>query len=154
MNYWMMKSEPNVFSIDDLRKSNQQSECWDGVRNYQARNFMRDQMRIGDKAVFYHSNGNPSGAAGTMKIVRKAYPDPTQWDQTSPYYDPKSSPDNPRWAMVDVAFLEKFRRLVPLAEIKQHPLLQDMLLTKKGNRLSIMPITKKHFDIINKMGQS
>ena len=153
MNYWLMKSEPNVFSIDDLQKAKGQVECWDGVRNYQARNFMRDHMQVGDLAVFYHSNANPSGGAGVVKIASEPYPDHTQWEKASKYYDPKSSQKSPRWFMVDVAFIEKFSRIVSLAEIKQHRSLQDLLLVKKGNRLSIMPIKERHFDIINTLGR-
>ncbi len=152
MNYWLMKSEPNVFSIDDLKKTQDQTECWDGVRNYQARNFMRDHMRIGDLAVFYHSNANPPGGAGVMKIVGEAYPDHTQWEKASKYYDPKSSRKSPRWFMVDVAFVKKFTQFVSLAAIKEHPSLQELPLVKKGNRLSIMPLKKKHFDIIISRG--
>ena len=148
MKYWLMKSEPDVFGIDDLAARKQQTEPWDGVRNYQARNMMRDEMKIGDKLFFYHSNCKPPGIVGIAKIVREAYPDPTAFDPDSKYYDPKSDPDNPRWLMVDVQFVRKFKRTIGLPELKQQPALAEMRLLQKGNRLSIMPVNKAEWDYI------
>ena len=146
MNYWLMKSEPDVYGIDDLKAAG--VDHWDGVRNYQARNMMRDQMKPGDLAFFYHSNTEVPGIVGIMEIVREGYPDHTAFDPESKYYDPKSDPDNPRWFMVDVRFVRKLRRVIPLAELKQYPQLADMPLVKKGNRLSIMPVTPEQWDFI------
>jgi len=143
MNYWLMKSEPEVFGIDDLAKRPKKTEPWDGVRNYQARNMMRDQMRRGDLAFFYHSNCEPPGIVGVMEVVREGYPDPTQFDPRSKYHDPKSDPDNPRWYLVDVRLKKRFGRLVSLAELReQAPALGDFALLRKGNRLSVMPVTE------------
>ncbi|MDQ1363834.1 MAG: hypothetical protein QG652_1696 [Pseudomonadota bacterium] len=149
MNYWLMKSEPDVFGIDDLRTRPQQTEHWDGIRNYQARNMMRDEMKKGDLVFFYHSNTNPVGIAGIMKIAREAYPDFTAQNPDSKYYDPKSNPDNPRWYMVDVKFVRKLKSVITLEELKQHAdALGDMALLRKGNRLSINPVTKEQWDYI------
>ena len=127
-------------------------EMWDGTRNYQVRNMMRDDMKVGDMALFYHSNaGNDTGAVGTMKIVKEAYPDPTQFDPKSDHPDPKSDPDNPRWLCVDVKFASKFARVVSLAEIKTDPKLEGVTVAKKGNRLSVMPVSKKDWNYINKL---
>ena len=150
MNLWLLKSEPEVFSIDDLRKA--KVECWEGVRNYQARNYLR-QMATGDKAIFYHSNARPPGAVGVCRIVQEAYPDDTQWDRHSPYFDPRATRDKPRWYRVDVAFVEKFPRLVPLKALRKAPGLEDLPLVKKGNRLSVMPLAPKHFRIMGEMGR-
>ena len=144
MAYWLMKSEPDAYSIDDLKRDKR--EPWDGIRNYQARNMMRDDMRIGDEVFFYHSNGKEPGIVGLMKVASKPYPDPTQFDKNSNYYDPKSDPENPRWCLVDVAYKRKLKRTITLAEIKETRGLDGLLLTRKGNRLSIMPIEKKHWD--------
>jgi predicted RNA-binding protein with PUA-like domain len=146
MAYWLMKSEPDAYSIDDLERDGR--EPWDGIRNYQARNMMRDDMKIGDKVFFYHSNCKEPGVVGVMKVASKPYPDPTQFDPDSKYYDPKSKQDDPRWCLVDVQFVRKTKRNVTLAEIKAHPALDGMILTRKGNRLSIMPVDKEHWDII------
>ena len=154
MNHWLFKSEPDVFSIDDLRKRPDQTEPWDGVRNYQARNFMRDEMRLGDLGLFYHSNCAEVGVAGVVEIVRAAHPDSTAFDPSSPYYDPKSSPDNPRWWLVSVRWREAFARTVLLADIKAEPKLQDMRLVQKGNRLSVMPVAQAEFDRICAMGRT
>lgn len=148
MNYWLMKSEPNAFSIDDLEKMPQQTEHWDGVRNYQARNMMRDQMKIGDQVFFYHSNCDIPGIVGLMEVVRESYPDHTAFDPQSKYFDPKSSPENPRWFMVDIKYIRHTRRVVPLAELKEQELLENMPLVRKGNRLSIMPVAKDEWDYI------
>lgn len=146
MRYWLMKSEPSTFGIDDLKKK--RVEPWDGVRNYQARNFMRDDMRIGDKILFYHSNTTPPGVVGVAEVASKPYPDATAWDPKSPYYDNRSTPENPVWMLVDVKFVKKLPRLVSLDEIKTMKNTQDMLLIKKGQRLSIQPIDKKHYEAI------
>ena len=152
MQYWLMKSEPDVYGIDTLEKEGKTH--WDGIRNYQARNFMRDQMRIGDQVLFYHSNARPPGVAGLAQVCSKPYPDFTAWDQTSDYYAPKSTPDKPIWVMVDVQFVEKFPTLVSLETIKTIPECHDMLLIKKGQRLSIQPITQLHYDTICKLGRT
>lgn len=148
MNFWLMKSEPDAFSIDDLIQRPRQTEHWDGVRNYQARNMLRDQMQVGDLAFFYHSNCTPPGIAGIVEIVCEGYPDITAFHPESKYYDPKSTRDNPRWFMVDVKFKEKFERLLSLDELKQHPELAEMQLLKKGNRLSILPVSPAEWHFI------
>lgn len=148
MNYWLMKSEPDAFSIDDLQRAIGGKDHWDGVRNYQARNMMRDQMKKGDLVFFYHSNCPEPGIAGIMKVAREGYPDYTAFDRRTKYHDPKSDPKNPRWYMVDVKFVRKFSRVIPLSELKEHPKLGDMHLVKRGNRLSIMPVNNKQWDII------
>lgn len=144
--YWLMKSEPAVYSLDDLERDG--TECWDGVRNYQARNFMRDRMRVGERGFFYHSNTKEPGIVGIVEIAREAYPDHTAFDPEDPHYDPKSDPDNPRWFMVDVRFVRKLDRTITLTELKQHPELGDLPLVRKGNRLSVMPIEDHHWDFI------
>ena len=141
-----MKSEPDAYSIDDLERDKR--EPWDGIRNYQARNMMRDDMKVGDKVFFYHSNCKEPGVVGIMRVASKPYPDPTQFDPDSKYHDAKSNPDDPRWLLVDVAFVRKTKRNITLKEIKAHPGLDDMILTRKGNRLSVMPVSKEHWDII------
>lgn len=147
MNYWLMKSEPDAFSIDDLKRV--KTEPWDGIRNYQARNMMRDDMKKGDQMFFYHSNADEIGIVGIMKVVREAYPDHTAINPKAKYYDPKSSPENIRWQMVDVGFVKKFKRIITLDELRQHEKqLRDMTLLRKGNRLSIMPVTKQQWDYI------
>ncbi|GAB4357268.1 MAG: EVE domain-containing protein [Methylohalobius crimeensis] len=146
--YWLLKSEPSAFSIDDLARSPHQTDHWDGVRNYQARNFMRDQMRVGDLAFFYHSNCKPPAIVGIVRIVRSGYPDHTAWDPDSPYFDPKSTSDHPRWYMVDVQLERKFSHPVTLPEMKVHPELAEFRLLKKGNRLSVMPVDPEHWHFI------
>ncbi|MFO7812416.1 MAG: EVE domain-containing protein [Pelovirga sp.] len=148
MNYWLMKSEPEAFSIDDLQARPGQTEPWDGVRNYQARNFMRDDMHIGDQVFFYHSNCEVPGIVGIMEVAGNSYPDPTAFDPQSKYFDPKSSPDQPRWFLVDVKYIRHTRRKIPLAELKENDPLENMPLVRKGNRLSIMPVTKEQWDYI------
>lgn len=143
-----MKSEPDVYSIDDLRRDG--TESWEGVRNYQARNFMRD-MAEGDLALFYHSNAKPPGVAGVCRIVREAYPDDTQFDEKSEYYDAKSKKDDPRWSMVDVEFVEKFDEEVSLHVMKDDPKLEGMRVSQKGSRLSIQPVDQKHFKRVLQM---
>jgi predicted RNA-binding protein with PUA-like domain len=146
--YWLMKSEPDEFSIDDLNM--QGSEHWDGVRNYQARNFMRDDMKIGDMVLFYHSNTKPPGVVGLARVCREGYPDHTAFDKKDKHYDPKSDPDKPTWIMVDVEFVEKFPGVVSLDDLKADPSLDGMLVTRRGQRLSIQPVEKKHFDTVCK----
>lgn len=148
MKYWLMKSEPTCFSIDDLRNAPQQITCWDGVRNYQARNFMRDEMQVGDQVFFYHSNCQPPGIAGIAEIVRSAYPDHTAWDPESEHPDPKSTSEHPRWFMVDIQFREKFKQILPLEALKHHPELNAMLLLRKGNRLSVLPLSSQEWTFI------
>ncbi len=151
MNYWLLKSEPDAFSIDDLRSMPGKKDHWDGIRNYQARNMMRDDMRKGDMAFFYHSSCAVPGIVGTVEIVKEAYDDFTALDRKSKYFDAKASRDNPRWCMVDVKFKKKFKEIVSLAELKENNKLADMTLLKKGNRLSIMPVSAKHWKIIQSM---
>lgn len=147
MTCWLMKSEPDAFSIDDLAARPGKREHWDGVRNYQARNFMRE-MKKGDKVLFYHSSCPEPGVVGVAKVVKEAYPDFTAFDPESKYFDPKSSPDKPRWFMVDIQFQKKLKRTITLAELKQNPLLEGMQLLRKGNRLSVMPVAESEFDTI------
>ena len=147
MTCWLMKSEPDAFSIDDLAARPGKREHWDGVRNYQARNFMRE-MKKGDKVLFYHSSCTEPGVVGVAKVVKEAYPDFTAFDPESKYFDPKSSPDKPRWFMVDIQFQKKLKRTIALAELKQNPLLEGMQLLRKGNRLSVMPVAESEFDAI------
>lgn len=148
MACWLFKSEPDTFGIDDLAAQPDRTDHWDGVRNYQARNFMRDDMAVGDQGFFYHSNTKEPGIVGIVEIVRAAYPDHTALDPESPYYDPKSDPDNPRWYMVDVRLVRRLARTITLAELKAHPELADMPLVRKGNRLSVMPVTPEQWDFI------
>ena len=146
MTYWLMKSEPDAYSIDDLERDGR--EKWDGIRNYQARNMMRDDMKIGEEIFFYHSNCKEPGIVGVASVASAPYPDPTQFDKKSKYYDAKSSPDNPRWCLVDVEFVRKLTRNITLTELKAQKSLADMILTRKGNRLSIMPVARKHWNKI------
>jgi predicted RNA-binding protein with PUA-like domain len=145
MAYWLMKSEPDVFSIEDLKARPKSTEHWDGVRNYQARNMMRDQMETGDKMFFYHSSCPQPGIVGIAEVVREAYSDDSAQNPESRYYDPKASPEDPRWVMVDVKFVRKLTRLITLSEIKSEPALQKMALVKKGSRLSIMAVSKEEW---------
>lgn len=146
-----MKSEPDVFSIDHLRKKGKAP--WDGVRNFQARNYMRDGMKMGDLILFYHSSVIPPGVAGVARVCREAFPDHTSWDQKSEYFDPRSSKEKPLWFMVEVEFMEKFPRLVSLDELKGNPRLQGMVAVKRGSRLSVQPVEPAHFDEILLMGK-
>ena len=150
IKYWLMKSEPTCFSIDDLEKRAQQTEPWDGVRNYQARNFLQ-AMQVGDQAFFYHSSCPTPGIVGIVKIVKSAYPDQTAWDTADHHYDPKSTPDNPRWACVDVQLVKKLKPGVSLDVLKKQPHLSAMRLLQKGNRLSIMPISAEEWQAILKL---
>ena len=147
MRYWLMKSEPDVFGIDDLAKEPGRTAAWWGVRNYQARNFMRDDMSVGDLAFFYHSSCAEPGIAGLMKVAKKAYPDITQFDPASEYHDPKSTPEAPRWMNVDMKLVKK-TRLVPLAELRAHPELASLRILQRGNRLSITPIEPAEWEFI------
>ncbi len=146
MGYWLMKSEPGDYNIDDLERD--QREPWDGIRNYQARNMIRDDMQIGDQAFFYHSSCKVPAIVGIMNIASAAYPDPTQFDPDSSHYDEKRPQDNPRWLLVDVAFERRTERPITLSELKQHPGLADFRLTMRGNRLSIFPVSDAHWKII------
>ncbi len=150
--FWLIKSEPSEFSIDDLEKSKNQTTYWDGVRNYQARNFIRDEMKIGDKVLFYHSNAEPNAIVGVCEIVREAYPDHTQFDSKHVHHDSKADKKNPPWFMVDIKFVKKFKTPVTLEEIKVNSKLAQMRLVQRGNRLSIMPVTKDEFEEILKIG--
>jgi predicted RNA-binding protein with PUA-like domain len=149
--YWLMKSEPDVFSIEALEKK--KSEGWDGVRNYQARNFMRE-MREGDLVLFYHSNAKPSGVAGVATIVGEARPDPTQFDPKSDYYDAGATREEPRWDLVEVGFVERFEDVIPLETLKADAKLEGMLVTRKGSRLSVTPVEKAHFERVLKLAGS
>lgn len=151
MQYWLIKSEPGTYSIDDLASEPKQTTYWEGVRNFQARNMMRDRMRQGEKAIFYHSSCKPPGAVGIVEIVKEAYPDDDAFDPQSEYYDPKSTPDNPRWYRIDIKLVNKFPRMVTLDELKARDELADMALVKKGNRLSIMPVTAEQWEVIMAM---
>jgi predicted RNA-binding protein with PUA-like domain len=151
MKHWLIKSEPETFSIDDLAKVKR--EPWSGVRNYQARNFMWKEMRIGDLALFYHSNAKPPGIVGVAKVASEPYPDPTQWDPGSEYFDPKSSEDNPRWWLVDFAIEKKFAEMIPLEKLRGIKALADMVILQKGTRLSITPVAAKHFNAVMKLAR-
>jgi predicted RNA-binding protein with PUA-like domain len=146
MAYWLLKSEPDVFGIDDLER--QRTTAWEGVRNYQARNFMRDGMKKGDLAFLYHSSCAVPAITGIMEICRAAYPDPTQFDHKSAYYDPGSKPDDPRWLMVDVRFRRRLRRPIPLEALKARKALSNLALVKRGNRLSVMPVADREWEVI------
>jgi predicted RNA-binding protein with PUA-like domain len=151
MKYWLMKVEPAAYTIEQLARDGKTS--WEGVRNYQARNFMRDEMKRGDRVLFYASNADPSGVTGVAEIVREAYPDPFALKKGHTYYDEKSTADNPIWYSVDLGFVEKLPQIVPLDTLKETPGLENMVVTKKGSRLSIQPVTKSEFDIVVKLGR-
>jgi predicted RNA-binding protein with PUA-like domain len=151
MRYWLMKSEPDVYSIDDL--AHDRVTCWNSVRNYQARNFMRDDMKVGDQVLFYHSNANPPGVAGIAEVARAAYPDHTALDPRDPYHDPKATADDPRWYMVDVRFVERFAELIPLDQLKATKAFAGMLVTT-NSRLSVQPVEAKHFRAVVKLGRA
>lgn len=151
MKYWLFKSEPSTFSIDSLAKAKQQTTHWDGVRNYQARNFMRNEMQVGDLGYFYHSNCENIGIAGSVRVVKTAYPDFTAWEPGNDHFDAASTPEQPRWFMVDVQLVERFDRVITLAELKATPGLQDMLILRKGNRLSITPLTAAEWQAIQRL---
>lgn len=154
MNYWLMKSEPETYGIHHLCEMKDRTDHWDGVRNYQARNFMRDEMKIGDRVLFYHSNCKIPGVVGLAEVVREGYPDFTSWDPASKYYDAKSSELKPRWFMVDIQWKKTFRRTVSLKEMREIPALADMKLLQKGQRLSIQPVTRDEYQLICDLGDS
>ena len=146
MQYWLMKSEPETYSIDDLKDF--QTDHWDGIRNYQVRNFFRDKIKIGDKAFFYHSNCKEPGIVGLMEIASDAYPDHTAFKPGEKYLDAKSDPENPRWLMIDVKYIRHTKRNITLSELREQKKLEDMRLLQRGNRLSVIPMTKKEWDYI------
>ncbi len=149
--YWLFKSEPDVFSIDDLKKAPKKTTYWEGVRNYQARNLLRDDIKKGDAVLYYHSRVQPIGVAGIARVSKSGYPDPEQFDPTSKYQDAKSNPDDPRWYCVDLTWEKTFAEVVPLADLKEAPALKDMMVVQRGARLSVQPVTKKEFDAVLKM---
>ena len=148
MNYWLMKTEPDAFSLDDLKNMPKQTTMWDGVRNYQARNLLRDDIKVGDKVFFYHSRVKPPCIVATTIVTRNGYPDPTQFDTQTKYYDSKSSEDNPRWYCVDITFEKELNRPIGLDELRLHPKLEGMKLLQKGARLSVQPVTKEEWTYI------
>ncbi|QLY26634.1 EVE domain-containing protein [Bdellovibrio sp. KM01] len=150
MKYWLMKSEPDVYSIDQLKKDS--TTWWEGVRNYQARNFMQKDMQVGDMVLFYHSNAEPPGVAGLARISRVAEPDKAQFDKKSEYFDAKATKEKPIWYCTQVEYVQKFSEIVSLQDLRDNPKLSDMLVLAKGSRLSVQPVDKKHFDIVKKMG--
>lgn len=149
--FWLMKTEPNAYSIQDLAKEKKKTTHWDGVRNYQARNFMRDEMKLGDEVLIYHSNAKPPAIVGRAKIVRESYPDFTSWDPNDKHYDPKSTGENPRWFMVDIQLIEIFKEPLGLPDLRDIKALSDMVLLQKGSRLSVQPVKKKEYDAILKI---
>jgi predicted RNA-binding protein with PUA-like domain len=149
--YWLMKCEPAAYAIDDLERDGK--TAWEGVRNFQARNFMRDEMKVGDGVLFYASNAEPSGVSGIAEIVRAGYPDPFAFDRKHKYYDPKSDPEKPTWYLVDIGFVARFTEVIPLATLKETPGLEKMMVTQKGSRLSVQPVTKSEFNIVVKLGR-
>jgi predicted RNA-binding protein with PUA-like domain len=150
MNHWLLKSEPETFSIDALSKAPKQTTTWDGVRNYQARNMLRDSMKEGDQAFFYHSGCDVPGIAGIVAIVKEGYPDKTAFDSKHHHYDPESKADAPRWYVVDVKFVRKFKRIITLDELRQHAAksLKEFVLLRRGNRLSVMPVSQKDWEFV------
>lgn len=153
-SYWLLKTEPDTFSIQDLQKSPGQTTFWDGVRNYQARNTLRDQMKRGDRVLIYHSSTDPTAIVGIAKVVKEGYPDHTAWDKKNPHYDPDSTKDNPRWYMVDIQLERIFQRPLTLAELKKIPALKQMELLRRGSRLSVQPVRKEEFEVILKLAGS
>lgn len=147
-NYWLMKSEAEVFSISDLESAPNQTTCWDGVRNYQARNFLRDQLKKGDLVFFYHSNAEPSAIAGIAEVVREGYPDSSAFDESDVHYDPKSKPDAPTWFMVDIRHVETFKQPIGLEELRKFKSLDKMALLQKGSRLSVQPVTAAEWQVV------
>jgi predicted RNA-binding protein with PUA-like domain len=150
---WLVKTEPSTYSIDDLASDPQQTTCWDGVRNYQARNFLRDQMQVGDAVLLYHSNAEPSAVVGLAKVVRSGYPDPSAFDPNHHYYDPDSQVDTPRWFSVDLKLIKKFKRALPLSELRDQTQLDGLELLRKGSRLSVQPVSEDHFELITKLAK-
>jgi predicted RNA-binding protein with PUA-like domain len=149
--YWLMKCEPEAYTIEDLERDG--TTTWEGVRNFQARNFLRDDMKKGDGVLFYASNAEPSGVTGVAEVSREGYPDPYAFRKGHKYHDPKSDPDHPAWYMVDLRFVERFDEIIPLSTLKETPGLEDMVVTQKGSRLSVQPVTKKEFEIVRRLGR-
>ncbi len=147
--HWLFKSEPSAYSIDDLVRD--KTTFWFGVRNYQARNFLRDTMQVGDRVLFYHSNANPMSIVGTAKIIKAGYPDHTAFDPTNQYFDPKSDPDNPRWFMVDIELLQKFDEPLTRDQLREDAVTAGMLLLKKGSRLSVHPVTEPEWQAVHRL---
>ncbi|MDG2991801.1 EVE domain-containing protein [Candidatus Synechococcus calcipolaris G9] len=154
MRYWLMKSEPTVFSWDDLKQAPNQTTCWEGVRNYQARNFMRDQMALGDRVLFYHSNAKPPAIMGVAEVVKTAYPDSFAWEPHSKYFDPKSSPEHPIWVMVDIRYCHDIDPPITLPQLRQIAGLENMILLRKGSRLSVQPVTPEEWAVIMEVTHS
>ena len=150
--HWLLKSEPDVFGFDDLLAAPDRTTCWNGVRNYQARNYLRDEMRVGDLVLFYHSNAEPAGVAGTAEVVRAAYPDPTAFDPSDEGYDARSRPEAPTWLMVDVRAVERFATFVSLEMLRAEPALADMVVLRRGNRLSVTPVTPGEWAAVCALG--
>lgn len=151
MNYWLMKSEPSAYSIDDLQREG--VTPWEGVRNYQARNLLRDQIKLGDRVLFYASSAEPSGVTGIAEVARAGYPDPNQFRKGHEYYDPKASKERPLWYMVDLKFVEKFPEIIPLSMLKATRGLEKMMVIQRGARLSVQPVTKEQFEIVVRLGR-
>ena len=151
MKFWLMKTEPGCYGIHDLKKEG--STYWDGIRNFQARNFIRDDIQVGDPVLFYHSNSDPSGIAGLATVNKAPYPDFTAWDPNHEHFDPKTKQDNPSWWMVDIEYTATFTHFLPLSELHSIPELNELWVLRKGNRLSVMPVSQTHFDIISKLGK-
>jgi predicted RNA-binding protein with PUA-like domain len=153
-HYWLVKTEPESYSIQDLAKAPNQTTFWDGVRNYQARNTLRDGFKLGDLVLVHHSSADPPAIAGVAEVVKEAYPDHTAWDPSDHHYDPKSSPENPRWMMVDLKLVEIFPRPVPMDALRASSALADMELLKRGSRLSVQPVTKKEYETVVKLAKA
>jgi predicted RNA-binding protein with PUA-like domain len=149
--YWLMKCEPEAYTIEDLERDG--TTTWEGVRNFQARNMMRDEMKVGDGVLFYASNAEPSGVTGLAEVSREGYPDPYSFEEGHKYFDPKSAPDNPTWYMVDIRFVERFPEIIPLATLRETRGLEKMVVTQKGSRLSVQPVTQSEFEIVTKLGR-
>ena len=149
--YWLMKCEPEAYTIEDLERDG--TTTWEGVRNFQARNSMRDDMKKGDGVLFYASNAEPSGVSGVAEVSKPGYPDPYAFQEGHKYHDPKSDPDNPTWYMVDIRFVERFPEVIPLSTLKETPGLENMVVNQKGSRLSVQPVTKQEFDIVRRLGR-
>jgi len=153
MNYWLFKSEPESFSIQDLKKSKNQTTFWDGVRNYRARNILRDEIKKGDGVLFYHSSTEPLAVMGYCEVVKEGYPDHTQFDPKNDHFDPKAKKESPTWFMVDIKLVKEFKTPVTLDQIRANPKLKNITLIQRGNRLSVMPVTKSEFEEILRMGK-
>lgn len=150
--YWLVKSEPDVYSFDHLWKAKGRTTLWDGVRNYRARNFLRDEVQLDDGVLFYHSSCDPPGVAGIARVVRRAYPDPTQFDPQDPHFDPESSPENPRWFAIDVQAVEKLPHFLSLDRLRAEPRLAEMGVLRRGNRLSVLPVSAAEWKVVTALG--